>query len=64
MKVFAMQPIQEKNAASGNLLLLTVLLNAVVMKQGYLFNANWYLLLLLTIPALLASILYHKRKRR
>lgn len=59
-----MQPIQEKNAASGNLLLLTVLLNAVVLKQGYLSDADWYLLLALTIPALLASILYYKRKRR
>lgn len=57
-----MQESQKKISAGGSLILCIVILNVVIVKHAFVSQADWYALLVLTVPALLASILILKRR--
>lgn len=44
-------------------MLCAVLLNAVVMKQGFVSHPGWYALSVLTLPFLLVSVIMYKRRQ-
>lgn len=48
---------QQKSGRIGNIMiLLFVLINAIAIEQGFVANQNWYLLLIVTVPLLVLSI--------
>ncbi len=53
------KPISARNM----ILLLLVLINIIAIKSGYTQNGNWYLVLLITIPLLLLSIINIRQKK-
>jgi membrane protein implicated in regulation of membrane protease activity len=57
---------QNKNEAigAGVFLLTSIVLNAVVLKQGYISDAAWYAMLLFTLPLLGASIVVFRRRQQ
>ena len=57
-----MQQNKKKFSAGGSLVLITTLLNAVVLTQGYISHPDWYAQLLLTLPLMLVSVLLFKRR--
>jgi uncharacterized membrane protein YhdT len=58
-----MQRNQKQVSISGIFVLGWVLLNAVVVKQGFVVHPGWYALLAVTLPLLLVSIIIFKRKQ-
>lgn len=57
-----MQRNQKQVSASGIFIVYLVLLNVVVMKQGFVAHSDWYTLLFVTLPLLLVSIITFKQK--
>jgi hypothetical protein len=53
---------QKKISANGSLALLLLLINANILKSGWIIHANWYWLLLLTIPLQVAALVAQRRK--
>ena len=51
-----MKPIQNTTALQGLTILLLVIVNAIVLKDGYVNDKGIYLLLFLTFPLLLLAI--------
>lgn len=58
-----MERNQKQVSLSGIFVLVWILLNAVVVKQGFIDHADWYALLLVTVPLLLVSIFVFKRRQ-
>lgn len=58
-----MQQNQKTVSAGGPLVLCAILLNAVVMKQGFVSHPGWYALSVLTLPFLLVSVILYKRRQ-
>ena len=52
-----------KDSVSGSLFLFILLLNAVVIKAGFIQNSNFYPLLFMTIP-LLGHTIYNMKKTK
>jgi hypothetical protein len=50
-------------SAGGIIVLALLLLNAIVLEQGYVSSARWYKLAWVTIPLLLFSIFLFRQKR-
>ena len=58
-------PQNEQSASAiGEWALATVLLNALVLKMGYLVHAHWYWTLLLTLPVMIQALIDVSRERR
>ena len=57
-----MQRNQKKVSASGVIVLVMVLLNAIILEQGLVANQNWYKLSFVALPLLLVSIVFFRRK--
>ncbi len=57
-----MQRNQNKVSAGGVIVLLFVLLNAIVLEQGFVSHPKWYKLAYVTLPLLLISIIMFRRK--
>ena len=47
---------QKQVPASGIILLLIVFMNILVIKVGYMTQANWYWALVITLPLLILAI--------
>lgn len=59
--------IRKSDPASGIIILFFALVNAIAIREGYIGDGNWYLVLILTLPLLLLAIdtklkYYEKRK--
>lgn len=54
---------QQQVSAGGMILLITVLLNAIILKTAYITNEQWYWALLVTVPLLLIAI-WDKRQKK
>ena len=52
----------EKISAGRPTVLLLLLLNAIILEEGYVAHEKWYWLLYITIPLLLVSILLFYRR--
>jgi hypothetical protein len=61
--VFAMQRGHHTVSSGGTIVLALLLLNAIVLKQGYVSGAGWYKLAWITVPLLLYSIVLFRQKR-
>jgi hypothetical protein len=61
--VFAMQQNQKNTLPGGSLVFLLLLLNAIVLEQGLVTDSDWYLMLLLTVPLLVASVINFKQRQ-
>ena len=57
-----MQGNLKKVSAGGVIVLFFVVLNAIVLEQGYVSNPGWYKLAWLTVPLLLITIVLSWRK--
>lgn len=55
---------QDKISICGNVTLLFVLLNAVVLEQSYVANQSLYQATYITFPLLLISILVFRKSRK
>jgi hypothetical protein len=55
---------KKRDPASGLIILVLVLVSAIVMKEGFVSNAKWYWVLILTLPLLLLTIanMFSKRE--
>lgn len=53
---------QQKISAGGMWVLLLVLLNAIVLQQGFIAGNDWYKIAYATLPLLLVAIIVFKRK--
>jgi regulator of nucleoside diphosphate kinase len=54
---------QKSARISAIIILLLVLINTLVLEQGYLVNRDWYWLLLLTVPLLILAIANIRQKK-
>ena len=54
---------QKSVSASGVIILIIVLLNAIVLKTAYIDNADYYWALLIVLPLLLLAIYNIKQKK-
>lgn len=54
--------IKQKSGASGMMILPLVLLNGIVIRNGYTENQKWWWLLIVTLPLLLLAILNNRKK--
>ena len=52
----------KKISADGVLVLWLVILNTIILKQGFIAHPKWYFLLMLTIPLMLISLFVFRRK--
>lgn len=52
----------QKISANGSITFLLLLINVLVMKNGFIIHEKWYLLLPGTIPMLAFSIALSRRK--
>jgi hypothetical protein len=50
---------QISNAISEQLILPLALINAIVIRNGYLLNGKWWWMLFITLPLLLWSVAHH-----
>jgi hypothetical protein len=41
---------------NGAFMLLLVFLNALILKNGFIFNSGWYLLLIFSVPLLFIAL--------
>jgi hypothetical protein len=57
-----MKRSRSATTVSGIVMLLAVLLNTVVLEQGYVSNSKWYYLLVITLPLLLITAMRLRRK--
>jgi uncharacterized membrane protein YhdT len=57
-----MQQNQSPAPAGKSLVLCSILLNAVAVKQGFIAHPGWYVLSAIAFPLLLASIILERRQ--
>jgi hypothetical protein len=57
-----MQRNQKKVSAGGTIVLLLLLLNVIMLKQGFISNEAWYKLAFVTVPLLLIAIVLFRKK--
>ncbi|HUC82111.1 MAG TPA: hypothetical protein VMR70_14500 [Flavisolibacter sp.] len=57
-----MQKDSQKVSTGGIVVFALLLLNAVILEQGYVSSAKWYQLAWVTVPLLLFFILQARRK--
>lgn len=50
-------------STGGVVILFLVLLNVVVLEQGFISHPQWYNLVYFTFPLLLVSVFFYLRKR-
>ena len=55
---------QKSIPASRIIILILVLLNVIVIEEGYTGNGSWYYALILTLPLLILAILNQKVNRK
>ena len=53
---------QQKTSAGGAMTLFVVILNAIILEHAITHDKSWYMMLFITIPLLLMSLLGSKRK--
>jgi hypothetical protein len=54
----------EKEVSIGGIFVLgAIFINAIVLKQGLITHKDWYGMLLITIPLLIACIITFKREQ-
>jgi uncharacterized membrane protein YhdT len=53
----------QKKVLTGGLVLVFVLLNAVVLRQGFATNPAWYKAAYVTVPLLVVAIFISRTKR-
>ena len=53
---------QEKPSAAGPMALFMAILNAIILEQGMVQSQNWYVLLFVTIPLFIFSIVNTQSK--
>jgi|GEM_PF-2806943 len=53
---------QQKVSAGNSILCWLVLVNILIIRQGYISNPDWYRLAWLTIPLLVCSLLFTWRR--
>ena len=53
---------QQKTSAGGPMTLFVVVLNAIILEHAITQDKSWYMMLFITIPLLLMSLLGSKRK--
>ncbi len=58
-----MSNLQKPVSAAGMILLLLLIINALILKAGFLDNERWYWLLILTLPLFLLTIKNHTQKK-
>ena len=58
-----MQRNQKQVSAGGIFVLCCILLNTVVVTQGFVVNPGWYALTAVTLPLLLVSLFIFKREQ-
>ena len=52
---------QKKISVGGLVMVAFILLNAIVLEHGFVFNSNWHKLFYITVPLLLiAAIAFRK----
>lgn len=49
---------QNKKTEGKPMVLLLIVLNAIVLEQGFISDEKWYWLLLITIPLLLIALFF------
>jgi hypothetical protein len=52
----------EKVSVTDTLVVSVVLLNAIVLQRGFVVHQKWYALLWLTVPLLLITAVYQRRR--
>lgn len=55
---------QTSAPTNGMMILLMVMINAIVIKEGYSGNENWNFALILTLPLLLIAIINSRQGKR
>ena len=53
---------QQKVSASGAIVSFIIVLNAIVMERGLVAGQQWYWLLIITVPALVVSFIFLRKK--
>ena len=53
---------QSEVSAVGIVVLFVALLNVIIIRQGFVANAEWYQLLYVTVPLLLLLLLVFRRR--
>ena len=51
----------QKVSVGGATLPLLLLLNAIVLEEGWVANKSWYWLLALTMPLLITAIIFNRK---
>lgn len=59
-----MQWKQQKFATGGYTLLLLVMTNIIILKEGFIAHQSWYWLLIATLPLLVFSIITFDENNR
>jgi hypothetical protein len=55
---------EQKQSLNQTIILVLVLINAIIIKFAFVGNAKNYLLLAITIPLLLAAVIYYNQQKR
>ena len=53
---------QQKVSTSGAIVSFIIVLNAIVMERGLVAGQQWYWLLIITVPALVVSFIFLRKK--
>ena len=48
----------------GTIVLLSIFINAIILKFGFIYSENLYPVLFVTLPLLAASAIYYKKQRQ
>jgi uncharacterized membrane protein len=62
-KINYMTRNNEPVPANGIIILFLVLINVIAIKEGFIGNGKWYLVLILGLPLLLLAIANMRQKR-
>ncbi|HEY0355828.1 MAG TPA: hypothetical protein VGC29_06475 [Flavisolibacter sp.] len=54
---------QHRISAGDSIILLLVILNILIIRQGFLSHSLWYKLLLLSLPMLMFSLIFFRKNR-
>jgi uncharacterized membrane protein YhdT len=61
--MFPMQRNQEKISAGGVMVLMLVMVNVLILKQGFIADPRWYKLASVSLPLLLVFLIVFYRKQ-
>jgi hypothetical protein len=59
-----MEQNKREVSGAGALVLFATVLSAIALEQGIVGHTDWYALLTFTIPLLLVSLVFFKRRHR